>query len=91
MGQAENVEAKPEKIASVTGEVKTKLPTWSDEQKNEAAGLRAEAMRLNGEKRFSELWTKMRYDDPSSFIDAAALLIRELQDIADQANQGVQS
>ncbi len=98
LGMLDETEAEPlgtvtpvkaEKVASVTGEVKTKLPAWSEEQKNEAAGLRAEAMRLNGEKRFSELWTRMRYDDPSSFIDAAALLIRELQDIADQANEGV--
>jgi hypothetical protein len=88
MGQADNAEAKPEKIASVTGEVKQKLPTWTQEQKDEAAGLRSEAMRLNGEKRFGDLWTKMRYDDPSTFIDAASLLIRELQDIADQANEG---
>lgn len=94
LGMLDETEAEPlaghhesrpvEKIASVTGEKKTKLPEWSQEQKDEAGALRAESIELNGETRFNDLWRRMRYDEPSAFIDAAVTLIRELRDIDDQ-------
>ena len=100
LGMLDETEAEPlgtvspvkqEKIASITGEVKAKLPEWTPEQKTEAGTLRAEAIELGGEKRFGDLWSRMRYDAVSDFLDAAHKLLAELRDIADQANSGVQS
>ncbi len=67
-----------------SGQVKTKKPEWSDDQKAEAGRLRAECIALNGEGRFNALWKKMSYDAPADFIDAASQLLRDLQ----EANQG---
>lgn len=75
----------PEKVATVTGEKKTKKPEWNADQKAEAGRLRAECQAFSdGDKRFGALWTKMAYDAPSDFIDAASALLRQLQ----EENQG---
>jgi hypothetical protein len=69
------------KTASATGEVKTKKPTWSDDQKAEAGRLRAECQALKGgDERFAALWKRMSYDAPTDFIDAASKLLRDLQE-----------
>ncbi len=91
MGQAENAEAKPEKIASVTGEVLKKIPECSPEQRDEIAGHFTAIYKMGGEtgeKEVNALRMKMKYDAPSDVIDAAAELRRKWEDITDQANTG---
>ncbi len=71
----------PEKVATVTGEVKTKKPAWLADQKLEAGRIRSEcAAYKGGEDRFGALWKKMAYDAPTDFIDAASALLRDLQE-----------
>lgn len=68
------------------GDVKTKKPSYTDEQKKEAGEIRAAMMPLhNGDAQFSALYKKMAYDEPSDFIDAARNLLKQCQDIASQA------
>lgn len=91
MALAENVEEKPAKIASVTGEVRTKLPAWSAEQQAEVGTIFKEIYDLGaaqGEADVAMLRKTMKYDDPSSVIDAAMVLLNKWRDCADQANQG---
>jgi phage recombination protein Bet len=83
MGQAEH-EAKVEKVATVTGEVVNKMPTWTDEQKKEAGSMRSEAIRIGGDAADEEvkmLQKRMKYDAPADVIDAMAVLVRKWQDI----------
>jgi hypothetical protein len=87
----EAASGRAQKVATATGKVEVKKPKWTEDQRTEAGNLRAEAIELGGEKRFNDLYHSMQYDQPSDFIDKAALLLKELRDIADQANQGVQS
>jgi hypothetical protein len=55
---------------------------WSDDQKTEAGGYRAELAKFpGGDKAFSDLWAKMKQDPPSVVIDALATKLREFQDI----------
>lgn len=76
---------KEAKVASATGEVKTKKPEWSTDQKLEAGRIRSECAAFKGgEERFGALWKKMAYDAPTDFIDAASALLRDLQ----EENQG---
>jgi phage recombination protein Bet len=86
MGQAEH-EDKPEKIATVTGEVKTKIPTWTPEQKQEAGSMRAECIALGGDTADAEvkaLQQRMKYDEPCDLIDTMVLLVQKWRDIAAQ-------
>ncbi len=88
MMQADNHEAAPPKVASVTGEVLTKIPDWSAEQRSEVGTMFAEVFRLGGqagEKDVAALRSTMKYDAPSDVIDAAGVLMRKWQDIAAQA------
>jgi hypothetical protein len=72
---------KPEKVASATGETKTKKPEWSADQKIEAGRLRSECSAYKGgDDRFGALWKKMAYDIPTDFIDEASKLLRDLQE-----------
>lgn len=80
--------APPPKVATVTGEVKTKKPEWTKEQSDEAAALRKEIIELGGNTGDDEvraLWKRMAYDAPSDVIDAMSNLVRTWRDIADQA------
>ncbi len=86
MGQAET-ETKPLKVASVTGEVKQKKPEWTKEQREEGGRLRTAITALGGDKEFSDLWYKMRYDSPSDVIDALGALLNRWQDIDDEAKE----
>ena len=71
----------PEKVATVTGEVKNKKPTWNEDQKKEAGRLRGECMGFKGgDERVGALWKRMGYDAPSDVIDALAALLRDLQE-----------
>lgn len=71
---------------STKGDPKTKRPVYTDDQKREAGELRALFMPLkNGDAQFNALYKKMAFDEPSDFIDAARNLLRQLQDIAAQA------
>ena len=92
MAQADNGDdAKPAKVASITGEVVTKKPEWQADQLTEAGRYRSEieAMGDAAAAEFKALWGRMRYDAPSDVIDALAGLLRRWQDIADQAAQQV--
>ncbi len=82
---------KPAKLASVTGEVKTRIPSWSAEQQAEVGTIFKEIHDLGaaqGEADVAMLRKTMKYDDPSSVIDAAMVLLNKWRDCADQANQG---
>ncbi len=69
------------KTATVTGEVKTKIPAYLPDQSAEAGRLRKECQEYKGgEDRFNALWAKMKYDAPVDFIDAASQLLRDLQE-----------
>jgi phage recombination protein Bet len=88
MGQAD-IDAKPEKIATVTGEVVSKIPTWTAEQKTEAGSMRAECIRIGADAADAEvkaLQQRMKYDCPTDVIDAMAGLMKKWQDI--EAEQG---
>lgn len=87
MAQAETP-VKIEKVATVTGEVLTKKPEWSDEQSKEAGRLRAEIIGFGGEPADAEvrsLKSRMKYDAPTDVIDALSELLRKWEDIAHQA------
>jgi phage recombination protein Bet len=78
------------KVATVTGEVKTKIPTWSDEQAREAGTIRADIIRFGGDeadKEVHQLKQRMKYDDPNDIIDALAVLARKWEDIKYQAEE----
>lgn len=90
MSQAEN-DSKPEKIATVTGEVVGKIPTWLPEQKTEAGRMRAECIRIGADAADNEvkaLQQRMKYDTPSDVIDAMAGLMQKWQDIEAEAIGG---
>lgn len=83
MAQADS-DVKPEKVATVTGEVVTKIPTWSDEQKTEAGSIRAAIIAAGGDQADDEvkaLKVRMKYDVPSDVIDELAKLQRKWEDI----------
>ena len=83
----EAASGRPQKVATVTGEAQKAKPKYTDAQKLEAGALRAEAIELDGEKRFNDLYAKMAYDQPSDFIDRATSLIKELRDINAQSKE----
>lgn len=59
---------------------------WTDEQKAEAGSLRAEIERhQGGDEIFRKIWAQSKHDPPTSVIDMLALKLRELNDIAAQA------
>lgn len=84
MDQADNHERQPPKIASVTGEVKTKKPEWSADQQTEIGNIFRDIIELGkkeGEKDIDMLRRTMKYDAPSDVIDAAHTLLLKWQDI----------
>ncbi len=71
------------KVATVTGEVKTKKPEWSAEQTTKASDYRKEVMALAGDAgdvRFKAIWRKMAYDAPDDVLNAFSLLLRDIQE-----------
>ncbi len=90
MGQAD-VDEKPLKVATVTGEVVNKIPTWTPEQKTEAGSMRAEIIRIGadaGDAEVKALQQRMKYDQPADVIDAMAVLMGKWQDIEAESNGG---
>ncbi|MBA3591749.1 phage recombination protein Bet [Methylibium sp.] len=93
MQQAAN-EPQREKVATVTGEVLTKKPEWSDEQKAEAGAIRQTIGEVGGNPADAEavaLWKRMKYDAPSDVIDALGVLRAKWTDIAEQAAEAVEA
>lgn len=61
---------------------------WTDEQKTEAGTIRAEIeAHPGGGPRFLKIWQSMKHSHPSEVIDALSVLLRELNDVADEAAQ----
>lgn len=86
MAQAEN--ERPAKMATVSGEVKTKRPEWTKEQTDMAGKLRQELNELGGAQADDEcktVYKAMKYDAPIDVIEALHGLVRKWQDIKDQA------
>lgn len=83
---------RPVKVATVTGEVKTKKPEWSQEQQKEAGEIRAEIIKLGGDagdKQVRDTWKRMAYDAPSDVIDELQRIHTEWTRIAaETAAQG---
>lgn len=76
--------AVPPTIAGSNPEIaRPTKPEWHPDQTTEAGAIRA-AIQVHpgGDKRFNELWAKIKHDPPSAVIDALALLRRQLDDIA---------
>lgn len=82
-----NAKGSVAKVASVTGEIKTKMPDWSNDQKTEIGLIFKNIYDLGGkegEREVQNLRNTMKYDAPSDVIDAANTLLRKWQDINDQ-------
>ena len=80
---------KPPTIAGSNPEIARPVnAVWTDEQKAEAGAIRAEIeAHPGGADRFSKIWKSTKHDAPSSVIDALSILLRELNDVADEAAQ----
>jgi phage recombination protein Bet len=88
MQQADTYVPPPPKVATVTGEVKEKIPEWSDEQRKEIGGIRAKIIELGGDagdKEWAQLRNRMKYDAPSDVMDAAGQMLMRFEDIHNQA------
>lgn len=81
MEQSENtVRAK---VATVTGETKTKKPEWTTEQTARAGELRRGILEAGGEpadKDFKSMYQRMKYDDPQDVLDAMGTMLAQWQD-----------
>ncbi len=87
MGQADVIEDKPLKVATVTGEVVNRIPAWTQEEKTEAGTMRAECIRIGGDTADAEvkaLQKQMKYDSPADVIEAMAFLVAKWKDIESQ-------
>lgn len=80
---ADPVVANPPTIAGANPDIARPVNAkWSDEQKQEAGAYRSDIARFpGGDKKFNDLWSKMKQDHPSDVIDALAKLKRDLEDI----------
>ena len=82
MAQDENTGPRP-KVATVTGEVKTKKPEWTVEQTQRGGALRREIQDIAGDAgdlKVRNLFGKMKYDAPDDVLNALSLLLRDLQE-----------
>lgn len=76
--------AKREKVATVTGEVKTKIPTWEAAQTEEAGRIRARLIEIGGDaadKELRALMYHMKYDTPEDQLNALSKLKAKWEDI----------
>lgn len=99
LGMLDETEAEPlgtiqpvkaEKVASVTGETKTKKPEYTDDQKKRCGEYFSEIRKLGGktgEDEVAALWKRMAYDDPEDTIIAAEKLCAVWRDIDDQSRR----
>jgi hypothetical protein len=61
---------------------------WTDEQKTEAGAIRAEIEKYpGGTDRFNKLWNLSKKNAPTDVIDSLSVLLRELEDIANQSSE----
>ncbi len=80
--------AKREKVATKTGEVKSRKPTWSPEQQQEAGDIRRDLMAIGGDaadKELRKLTHDMAYDDPADTVEALRGLLAKWQEFAEDA------
>ncbi len=79
------------KMATVTGEIKTKKPEWTPEQTAEAGSIRADLIAIDeaADKELRTLYNQMKYDSPSDVIDAMNALLAKWRDIASQSEAEV--
>lgn len=92
MMQADNPEQPRAKVASVTGDTKSKKPEYTDDQKRRCGEAFAEIRKIGGktgEDEVTALWRRMAYDDPEDTIAAAGKLLAVWKDIEDQARNEV--
>jgi hypothetical protein len=76
----------PAKVDVVSGEIVSKQPKWTDDQKTEIGGIFASLLELSiPDSEIASFRAKFKYTAPSDVIDAAATWLREKRDIADQA------
>ncbi len=83
---AEEMEAAVEKVATVTGEVKKRKPTWTDEQTAEAGTLRRGIKEYGGDEgdaQFGAIWKRMAYDEPADVLAAFQKLHDQVMDKAE--------
>jgi hypothetical protein len=69
-------EPKKEKVATVTGEVKTAKPKATPEEAKRGGELRAMFMRIGGEGYTSSVFKKMAYDTPADMIKVLEATLR---------------
>jgi hypothetical protein len=83
----EQAPAKREKVATVTGEIMSKKPEWSEAQTKEAGEIRSDIMEIGGNAADSEVkkcWRDMQYDQPEHVLDALRKILAKWQDIHNQ-------
>jgi hypothetical protein len=81
---AEEMESDAPAKVNSKGETRTKIPTWTPEQKTEAGTMRSECIALGGDTADAEvksLQARMKYDEPADVIDAMAKLVAKWRDI----------
>lgn len=78
------------KVATATGETKSKIPAWTADQSTEAGAIRQAIINLGGDPADAEvklLKTRMKYDDPQDVLDAMFKLRAKWEDIAEAARE----
>lgn len=74
MAQASNEPKARPKVATVTGEVKTKIPTWSAAETEQAGQIRQRLAELGRDEEAVVCWRAMKYDEPADVIDALTVM-----------------
>ncbi len=68
MAQADNLAPRP-KVDLVTGEVKTKQPAWTEDQKRRGGELRIQIQNDKAtDDAYAALWREMKYSDPEETL-----------------------
>jgi hypothetical protein len=81
------------KVATVTGEAKTKQPAWTEEQKKRVGDMRGklnEALDADtvaiADAEVVKTWRDMKYDEPEHVIEAIQKVVHRWLDINDAAS-----
>jgi len=88
---AEEMEASypHDKTATVTGELKKKKPSWSEEAKAEAGTMKRECIDYGGDeagKAVDDIWKRMSYDEPEDVLNAIRTFHKTVLEKADKGN-----
>ncbi len=78
-----------DKTASVTGEVKKKKPTWSEEDKAAAGTMKRECIDYGGDEAgqaIDAIWKRMSYDEPADVLKAIETFHASVLAKADKGN-----